>query len=54
VPDRGADVLLGRFLEPGPEYRIGEVLGDPDSLQEREVGLLEVAGLPAGLVVVDR
>ncbi len=53
VPDRRADVLLGRLLQSGLEDRIREVLGDPDALQEREVGLLEIAGLPAGQVVVD-
>src|SRR5215204_2392708 len=54
VTDCGADVLLGRLLEPGAEDGIGEILGDPDPLQEREICLLEVARLPPGDVVVDR
>ena len=54
VPDRGAHVLVGRLLESRLEHGVGEVLGDPDPLEEGQVGLLEVARLPAGDVVVDR
>ena len=45
VPDGGAHVLLRGLLEPRPEDRIREVLRDPHSLEERQVGLLEVPRL---------
>ena len=54
VADGRAHVLLRRLLEPLEKDRVGEVLRDPDALEEREVGLLEVARLPAREVVVDR
>src|SRR5919106_1452354 len=54
MADRGPDVFLWGLLQARPEDRIGEVLCDADSLEEGEVGLLKVAGLPAGHVVVDR
>ena len=53
VADGGAEVLLRRLLQPRAEDRVGEELGDADALDERQLGALEVARLPARDEVVD-
>ena len=53
VAGRGADVLLGRLLEPLAEDRVLEEVRDAHPLQERQPGLLQVARLPAGDEGVD-
>ena len=54
VADRGHLVLLGRLLQRVAEDRVCQILLDPDPLEEGEVGLLQVARLPADDRVVDR
>src|SRR4029079_13098331 len=53
LADRGAGVLLGRPLEALAEDRVGEEVGEADSLDRRQIGVLEVPRLPAGERVVD-
>ena len=45
--DGGPWIGLGRNRERGPEDRIAQVIGDPLSLEKRQIGALEVAFAPA-------
>ena len=53
LADGRLQVLLGRLVEQRQEDRVGGVVGDPDALEERLPGALEVARLPARQERVD-